>query len=78
MELASFVALWLTAIILGFTSAELAEVLSGLWYNISVQFHLNPPQFLPCQTKSVTSSVKQENDADSGDNNVRAKPKKDA
>ena len=53
MELASFVALWLTAIVLCFSSAKLAKVLGSLWYNIFVQFHLNPPQFLPCQLVSV-------------------------
>jgi len=47
MKLASFVALWLTAIVLCFSSAKLAKVLGSLWYNIFVQFHLNPPQFLP-------------------------------
>lgn len=56
VELATFVTLWLAAVVLCLSSTELAEVFSGLWHNILVQFHLNPAQFLPYQLKSVHSS----------------------
>lgn len=36
MELAGLVALRLTAVVLGLTRTELAEVLGCLWYNILV------------------------------------------
>ena len=54
MELAALVALWLTAVVLGLSGAELTKVLGCLWYNVLVQFHLNPPQLLSYQLVSVT------------------------
>jgi hypothetical protein len=48
MELAAFVALRLSSVVLGLTSAELAEVLDCLGHDIFEQFHLDPPQLLPC------------------------------
>ena len=78
MELASFVALRLTAIILSFSSAELAEVFSRLWHDVLVQFHLNPTQLLPYQLTSVNLAEAQDNHADNGDRLPRTKPKRDA
>jgi hypothetical protein len=48
MELASFVALWLTAIVLGFSRAELAKVLCRFGNDILEQFHLDATQFFTC------------------------------
>lgn len=75
VKFTSFVALWLTTVVLCFSSAELAKVFRCLWYDILVQFHLNPPQLLPWQLMSVTPSVMQRYDADNGENTARAKPK---
>jgi hypothetical protein len=57
VELASFVALWLTTVVLGLASAELTKVLSGLWHDILVQFHLNPPQLLACPAQVSNPSA---------------------
>ena len=54
MELAAFVALRLPPAVLGLARAELAEILRSLWDYISEQFHLDPPQLLPCSLMSVT------------------------
>jgi hypothetical protein len=53
MKFAAFVALWLTTAVLGLSSTELTKVLSCLGHNILEQFHLNPPQLLPCRLMSV-------------------------
>jgi hypothetical protein len=48
MELAAFVALRLSSVVLGLTRAELAKVLCCLGDDIFEQLHLDPPQLLPC------------------------------
>lgn len=57
MKLATFIALWLAAIVLRLSGAELAEVFSCLWHYIFVQFHLNPSQLLAYQLMSVNISM---------------------
>lgn len=46
VELCSFVALWLAAVVLGFSSAELTEVLSSSGDDILEQLHLDAPKLL--------------------------------
>ena len=53
MKLAAFVALRLPSAILALASAELAEVLCGLWYYVLEELNLDPAQLLPwclCQS----------------------------
>ena len=50
VELAAFVALWLAAVVLSLSSAELAKILSGPWNDMLEQFHLDTTQLFACQS----------------------------
>lgn len=76
VKFASFVALWLAAVVLSFSSAKLTKVLSCLWHDILVQLHLDPSQLLPCQLTLASPSEARESNADNGDRMLRAKPRK--
>lgn len=53
MKLAALVALGLSAIVLGFASAELAKILGSLWNDIFEQLHLDSAQLLAWVLMSV-------------------------
>lgn len=52
MELAAFVALWPTKMILGFTRAELAKILGRLGDNVGEELHLDTAKGFTCGFES--------------------------